>query len=455
MTGLETPILILLIICITAVCVFEFINGFHDTANAVATCIYTHTLPARVAVVWSGIWNFIGLYFSYKVAVALGIIKLLPMQDITGLPITETISVVLALLLSAIVWNLGTWYFGIPCSSSHTLIGAILGVGLAFSWVHRGDGVNWDKAIDIGKSLLISPLFGFSCAIMLMFIIRQIVKNNRKEIFKEPQGNTPPPLGIRISLIITCTLVSFFHGSNDGQKGVGLLLIILLTFMPVKYALNESFDIQKSRVAIENIENGFHAANIHRHDQAIGEAYEHLNKLENPDHSGQERFIVRKKIQNISKAIDEDIDIFNSGSYKKYKNSIETSNATLMGFTDFCPTWVKLLIALCLGIGTMVGYKRIVVTIGEKIGKRHMTYAEGLSAELIAAITIGLSTKFGLPVSTTHVLSSGIAGAMTASKGVKNLQSGTIGNIVLAWVLTLPATIGLSIAFYYFFRLIL
>lgn len=255
MFGLETTLAILFIFCILSVCVFEFANGFHDTANAVATVIYTGSLKPTYAVVWSGFLNFAGLMYSSVIGykVAMGIINLLPLSDLVMLETGESVSLVLGMMLAGIIWNLGTWYLGIPCSSSHTMIGAILGVGLVFYWLHGGEGVNWSKATDIGLSLLISPLFGFSLTILLMYILRRMIKQ-RKSIFSEPAPGSKPPGWIRGILISTCSLVSFFHGSNDGQKGVGLMLIILITFMPLKFALNENFDANASLKALDKID---------------------------------------------------------------------------------------------------------------------------------------------------------------------------------------------------------
>jgi inorganic phosphate transporter, PiT family len=255
MFGLETGIAVLFVACVLAVCIFEFANGFHDTANAVATVIYTGSMKPTYAVVWSGFFNFLGLIisgmFGYKVA--MGIVHLLPLNDMIFLSTGESVSLVLGILLSGICWNIGTWYLGIPCSSSHTLIGSILGAGLVFFWMHGGDGVNWGKASEIGLSLFISPLFGFSVTILLMYILRRIVKT-KKQIFKEPEPGSKPPLWIRAILISTCTLVSFFHGNNDGQKGIGLMMIILITFMPVQFTLAPDFDANKGIRAIEKIE---------------------------------------------------------------------------------------------------------------------------------------------------------------------------------------------------------
>ena len=142
---------------------FEFVNGFHDTANAVATVIYTHSLEPHVAVVWSGAWNFIGVLVSSG-AVAFAIVSLLPVELILQVGSNAGFAMVFALLIAAIIWNLGTWYFGLPASSSHTLVGSIIGVGIAnqlMSGKTGTSGVDWGQATNIGKSLLLSPLVGF------------------------------------------------------------------------------------------------------------------------------------------------------------------------------------------------------------------------------------------------------------------------------------------------------
>lgn len=464
MFGLETGIAVLFIICVAAVCIFEFANGFHDTANAVATVIYTGSLKPTYAVVWSGLWNFIGLFLSsfwgYKVA--MGIVNLLPLNDLVLLSTGESVSLVLGMLLSGILWNIGTWYFGIPCSSSHTLIGSILGGGLVFFWMHGGEGVNWGKASDIGLSLLVSPLFGFSVTILLMYILRRIVKT-KKQIFKEPEPGSKPPMWIRAILITTCTLVSFFHGNNDGQKGIGLMLIILITFMPIQFALNSEFDANASMESLNRIELALSAEN--KTDLLIktAETKESLNALiaanSNPSISSIEKkkatIGVRTSIAKITKKLGTELKNSTFMDSKENAKIVKKEVSFLKNDIEYSPRWVTIMIALCLGLGTMIGWKRIAVTIGEKIGKRHMTYAEGATAELTAAATIGLSSGFGLPVSTTHVLSSGVAGAMTASKGVKNLQPDTIKSIAIAWILTLPVTMILAGGFYYLFQLFL
>lgn len=461
--NLSGGLLVAFILCILAVCIFEFVNGFHDTANAVATVIYTKSLDPIPAVVWSGFVNFLGLMLSsyiFGMGVAGKIASLLPLEAVMSHSTQEAVALVLAAILAAIIWNLGTWYFGIPCSSSHTLIGSLLGVGIAYSFLPHSalSGVNWNEAYKIGYSLLFSPLFGFGMAIALMFLLKSLIKN--KTLFKEPEEGARPPMWVRAILFCTCTLVSFFHGYNDGQKGIGLMLIVLFAFLPAQHALSPNFNkldfAKETTIMAEILER--EAASNYLMERTLKSQADKLREfnayVSTADLTvAKDILSVRKQIgttvKGLNKLLEEPNIISNKEDLAKLKHSIKN----IGNYTSYIPTWVILLIALCLGCGTMIGWKRIVVTIGEKIGKRHMTYAEGASAEIIASITIGLASKFSLPVSTTHVLSSGVAGAMVASKGTKNLQKGTIKNIALAWVLTLPATIILSAGLYLLFRM--
>jgi inorganic phosphate transporter, PiT family len=462
---------------------FEFVNGFHDTANAVATVIYTHSLPAEVAVMWSGLFNFLGVLFSSG-AVAFGIISLLPVELILQVGSSAGFAMVFALLIAAIIWNLGTWYFGLPASSSHTLIGSIIGVGIANAVMRGRDGtsgVDWSKATEIGYALLLSPLVGFVCAAVLLLVLKMLVRN--PALYAAPEGDKAPPLWIRCILILTCTGVSFAHGSNDGQKGMGLIMLILIGTVPTAYALNRA--LPESMVAqfqanseaaskviaakgagysiigdprpavtqyitLRHISEGTFpslAALVKDIGQQV-QQYGSLNKVpadvvgntRNDMYLASEaiRFLMKDKESDLSK---EDIATLNA-----YKGSLDAA-------TKFIPTWVKIAVAIALGLGTMIGWKRIVVTVGEKIGKTHLTYAQGASAELVAAGTIFAADNFGLPVSTTHVLSSGVAGAMAANGS--GLQVATIRNLLMAWVLTLPAAIMLSASLYVLFANVL
>jgi phosphate/sulfate permease len=464
---MTTGLIVLLIICLLLACAFEFVNGFHDTANAVATVIYTNSLKPTVAVVYSGILNFTGV-MTGGIAVAMGIINLLPMEVLLDSNVYHGVAMILALLLSAIIWNLGTWWLGIPASSSHALIGSILGIGIAFYFLPDTGGnglVNWDKVKDTGLALLISPLLGFSAAILMMFLFKRTIKN--EIIYKEPVPGKMPPIWIRMLLWITCGLVSFFHGQNDGQKGVGLIMIILIAMMPGYFAIDEKVNIQSVNANVEHIQQLIIKADTSILSESQLQLY--TNVFVNGTHFNEEtkgkfkpselaltsRFGLRTDIVKITSACEKLIKSGNLSLSQKeivvLKREIKEAKALI----EYAPYWVIIMVSVSLGLGTMVGWKRIVKTVGEKIGKQHMSYAQGASAELVAAGGIGLASAFGLPVSTTHMLSSGIAGSMVAKKGLKNLQKGTIINIALAWVLTIPITVALSCGLFLLFRAVL
>jgi PiT family inorganic phosphate transporter len=451
---------------------FEFVNGFHDTANAVATVIYTHTLEPHLAVLWSGCWNFIGVLVSTG-TVAFGIISLLPVELILQVGGSAGFAMVFALLVAAIIWNLGTWYFGLPSSSSHTLIGSIIGVGLAnqiLSPKSGTSGVDWSQAGNIGKSLLISPVVGFVCAAGLLLLLKFAIPN--KALYKAPEGTKPPPFWIRSLLMLTCTGVSFAHGSNDGQKGMGLIMLILVGTVPTAYALNRAVTpaevqdfIAVSAQAGESL--GHYAAPDVVAGNPRDEVTEYVrSRTLRPDSvpalramvtgvavdlgrykelrsvpADQTRnfrndlYLVGEALRLMQKSHEVTITAADADVLKNYKRHVD-------GATKFIPLWVKISVAIALGLGTMVGWKRIVVTVGEKIGKDHLTYAQGAAAEITAMMTIGAADMFGLPVSTTHVLSSGVAGTMAANHS--GLQMSTMRNLLLAWVLTLPVSILLS-----------
>jgi inorganic phosphate transporter, PiT family len=458
---------------------FEFVNGFHDTANAVATVIYTHSLPAHVAVVWSGFFNFLGVLLSSG-AVAFGIISLLPVELILQVGSSAGFAMVFALLIAAIIWNLGTWYLGLPASSSHTLIGSIIGVGVANALARGMDGtsgVDWTKATEIGYSLLLSPLFGFAAAAILLLLLKFIVRN--PALYRAPEGNAPPPLWIRGILILTCTGVSFAHGSNDGQKGMGLIMLILIGTVPTAYALNRAMPVSQiadfraaSLAAAEVIQKkaaGYNvlgdprpAVTVYVSQRKINEGtypslavlvrdigtqvdqYGSLAKVpaEAVGNTRNDMYLASEALRFLMKDKENDLSKDEVATLNTYKKSLD-------GATKFIPLWVKVAVAIALGLGTMIGWKRIVVTVGEKIGKSHLTYGQGAAAEVVAAGTIGAADMLGLPVSTTHVLSSGVAGTMAANGS--GLQLATIRNIATAWVLTLPAAMMLSGGLYVLF----
>jgi phosphate/sulfate permease len=559
---------LLLIVALLIALGFEFVNGFHDTANAVATVIYTHSLDPNIAVVWSGLCNLCGVLLSSG-AVAFSIITLLPVELILQVSSGAGFAMVFALLIAAILWNLSTWWFGLPASSSHTMVGSIIGVGLANQLmnVHTGtSGVDWEQATKVFKVLLISPIIGFGAAALLLLLSKALIltkwarstavlydANHKKPLwaiptiavtgvigyylmnliaplilglfgpigpaiwqpieyveawqspigmilvmivagiaglyalalfarivivnadvlFTAPKGNTPPPWPIRALLIFTCSGVSFAHGSNDGQKGMGLIMLILIGTVPTAYALNHAvtgggvqqfiaasesagkiLDAHVDKTGLLGADARTEVTDYIRTKQIQPDTVLALRELvEDTSHevalykefkavpAGQQAN-VRNDMYVVSEAIrlmqKNKQPAFTAGENK----TLATYKGTIDKATKFIPTWVKVAVALALGMGTMVGWKRIVVTVGEKIGKEHLTYAQGACAELVAMCTISAADNFGLPVSTTHVLSSGVAGTMAANKS--GLQLSTIRNIAAAWVFTLPAAALLS-----------
>jgi len=462
---------------------FEFVNGFHDTANAVATCIYTHSLEPHVAVVYSGIMNFVGVLLSSG-AVAFSIITLLPVELILKVSKGAGFSMVFALLIAAILWNLATWWRGLPASSSHTMIGSILGVGIANQLMQGNSGtagVDWEQVTKVFKALLISPIVGFVFAALVFLLFKLVAKDPR--LYKAPEGTAPPPFYIRCLLILTCGGVSYAHGSNDGQKGMGLIMLILVGTVPTAYALNHTVDRGQVQTfaAVSTAVAG-----------AVGNYIEPTATLQDPGPE-LERFVSSKNyepgvmlavqqmvtdikneaisygslgnvpadmqanVRNQMYLTSETFRILGKAKGAPQMNDADTKTiAAYKGFLDkstrFIPPWVKVAVALALGLGTMIGWKRIVVTVGEKIGKTHLTYAQGASAELVAMATILAADTYGLPVSTTHVLSSGVAGTMAANRS--GLQMSTLRDIALAWVFTLPVAALLSGCLFWLFNLI-
>jgi PiT family inorganic phosphate transporter len=452
---------------------FEFVNGFHDTANAVATCIYTHSLEPHVAVVYSGCMNFIGVLLSSG-AVAYAIVNLLPVELILKVSSGSGFAMVFALLIAAILWNLATWWRGLPASSSHTMIGSIIGVGVANQLMHGHSGLSGVDMTQVKKvftALLVSPLVGFVMAALLLLVFKLLARDPR--LYKAPEGTAPPPFYIRCLLILTCGGVSYFHGSNDGQKGMGLIMLILVGTVPTAYALNHTVSAKEVQTfAAVSTQTAGALGNYASPTSTIGDAESTLTNFIN----------TKKYDPGVILALQQEVnDIRNeavgygslagvpAGMQSNVRNQMYLTSATLSLLpkaagapkisaqdaavlsnykkfldksTKFIPTWVKVAVALALGLGTMIGWKRIVVTVGEKIGKTHLTYAQGAAAEITAMITIGLADGYGLPVSTTHVLSSGVAGTMAANKS--GLQMSTIRDIALAWIFRLPAAALLS-----------
>ncbi len=481
-TTTSTWAYVLLGVALLIALAFEFVNGFHDTANAVATVIYTHSLEPNLAVVWSGLCNLTGVLTSAG-AVAFTIITLLPVELILKVSSGAGFAMVFALLIAAILWNLGTWYLGLPASSTHTMTGSIIGVGVANQLMSNSasgtSGVDWEQATKVFKVLLVSPLVGFGAAAILFLIAKMTIKY--PELYEAPKDDTPPPFPIRALLVLTCTLVSFFHGSNDGQKGMGLIMLILIGTVPTAYALNHAVtahDIQDfiaaSEQAVSVVDRYVDKNAIMSGDprseltdylrtkkmapSTMTALRENIKDLEGEvkaygDYKNvpanqqtnvrNDMYVTSEALRLMAKTKNPAFSADQSAALNNYKGKVDKA-------TKFIPSWVKVAVALALGMGTMVGWKRIVVTVGEKIGKEHLTYAQGATAEMVAAATIFLADNFGLPVSTTHVLSSGVAGTMAANRS--GLQLSTIRNIAAAWVFTLPAAALLSGVLFVIFR---
>jgi PiT family inorganic phosphate transporter len=482
--GLATGALVLLGLALLIALGFEFVNGFHDTANAVATVIYTHSLPPLVAVVWSGFFNFLGVLTSSG-AVAFSVVTLLPVELILQVGSGAGYAMIFALLIAAVIWNLGTWAMGLPNSSSHALIGSIIGVGLANQIMAPAgsstSGVEWKQAVGVLEGLLLSPVLGFALAAALLLCMRAVIRNPR--LYAAPEGKTPPPPMIRGLLVLTCTGVSFFHGSNDGQKGMGLIMLILIGAAPTAYALNRAIPNSSTPAFVEVTQQARQVFLAHAGDAApppdaaaardrVGEALK-SQEVNRPEvfaamavltadvgrqvrNYGAIRAVPAEATQNVRNDMylaSDAIRILGArpdGFNEAEVAQIQSLRSGLDNGIKFIPTWVKISVALVLGLGTMVGWKRIVMTVGEKIGRTHLNYAQGASAEIVAMATIGLADGFGLPVSTTHVLSSGVAGTMAASGS--GLQWGTMRSMVLAWVLTLPAAMLIAGSLYILLR---
>ncbi|HTD55169.1 MAG TPA: inorganic phosphate transporter [Silvibacterium sp.] len=459
---------------------FEFVNGFHDTANAVATVIYTHTLEPHAAVVWSGLWNLIGVLTSTG-GVAFSIVSLLPVELILQVGRGAGFAMVFSLLIAAIIWNLSTWWLGLPASSSHTLVGSIIGVGVANQLMNPRtgtSGVDWAQAANVFKVLLISPIVGFVCAALLLLLLKLLVK--KPELYQSPKGDTPPPFWIRGLLVLTCTGVSFGHGSNDGQKGMGLIMLILIGTVPTAYALNHAIGYSQVQDFAAVSQQAANVLSTYVSPEAVmGDARSDLtdyirSKQFTPNTMLAARQMAleiqhevveykalasipadqQQNVRNDMYVESEALRLMAKSGNPKFTSA---ENAVLANYkkhldlsTKFIPPWVKVAVALALGLGTMVGWKRIVVTVGERIGKEHLTYAQGASAEIVAACTIIAADQFKMPVSTTHVLSSGVAGTMLANGS--GLQLSTIRNIALAWIFTLPAAALLAAGIFWVMR---
>lgn len=453
--GLSVGHFFLLVLALGIVFMFEFVNGFHDTANAVATVIYTNSMRPIPAVIWSGLCNFCGVYLG-GIAVAFSIVHLLPVDMLVNINTNAGLAMVLALLISAITWNIGTWYLSLPASSSHSLIGAILGVGLTnglLAGESFGAGLNWHKALEVGLVLLLSPVLGFCLAGILLLVSRKLLPNPK--LYTAPENGTPPPFWLRSILFLTCTGVSVVHGSNDGQKGVGMVMLILIGLLPAQYALNLQHDanqiarVVEAAVEVDDLlaeqgvlraEQGLAIYDPRLHSGSVREILAGRKSFQ--EVPADKRWQVRTALLHLDHHAQERMKAVGTEMPEVQRKQLSKLRKELAAATEYAPSWVLMAVAVSLGLGTTIGWKRIVVTVGERIGKSHLTYAQGGIAEMVAMSTIGLAVFGGLPVSTTHVLSSAVAGTMAANRSGVDQQ--TVRKIALAWLLTLPATMLMS-----------
>ena len=487
--GLDLHTGLLLLLALAFVLFYEAINGFHDTANAVATVIYTRAMRSQLAVIMAALFNFFGVLLG-GLSVAYAIVHMLPTDLLLNMGSSHGLAMVFSMLLAAIIWNLGTWYFGLPASSSHTLIGAIIGIGLTnalMTGTSVVDALKIPKVIGIFASLIVSPIVGLVVAGGLIFILRRYWSGTKKRARihltpaerEKKDGKKKPPFWTRIALIISAIGVAFSHGANDGQKGIGLVMLVLIGVAPAGFVVNmnaSGYEITRTRDAINNVETYFqqhpdllkkvtgvdqlipspeavtttpnefhcHPANtlnaLNRAKSMLGNNIESYDKL-----SIDQRSQLRRIMLCISDTTDKVTKL--PGVSADDQRLLKKLKTDMLSTIEYAPIWIIMAVALALGIGTMIGWRRVATTIGEKIGKKGMTYAQGMSAQMTAAVSIGLASYTGMPVSTTHVLSSSVAGTMVVDGG--GLQRKTVTSILMAWVFTLPAAILLSGTLYW------
>ncbi len=489
--NITTLTMILLFISLAIALFYEMVNGFHDTANAVAMIIYTNSMKAGYSVIMAGIMNFLGVILG-GIGVAYVIVHLLPLDIMVSSDQTATLIMIFSLLIAALVWNFGTWYFGLPVSSSHSLIGSLVGVSVAFGMMNGfsfSQSVNWPVVYKILTALAVAPLGGFIIAYIFMKLSRVLIKHPK--YFRTPYTSEDgtkkkkPNFWMRTGIIATGAGVSFAHGSNDGQKGIGLVMIILIGILPTYYSLNmeaHQYKIMQVRDSASNlakfyqdnndtltklldekkvisalkVQSQIAECNINQVYNTTLEIATKLDGLKSySELSSDDRWNIHNAVlcsdnffQQVEKAY-KSID-------KDKSDYIADQRKQILPSTEYVPYWVIIAVAFMIGIGTMIGYRRVVHTIGEKIGSKPINHMQGAVSQAMAMITILLANFAHAPVSTTHIVSSSVAGTMVAEPD-GTVQSKTIKTILLAWVFTLPVTAGMSAGIYillsYIFKL--
>ncbi|RFU45215.1 anion permease [Paraburkholderia sp. DHOC27] len=457
----STVVVAMLVICLVMVLAFEATNGFHDSSNAVATVIYTQSLKPAQAVVWSGLMNFIGVMVG-GISVAYALVEILPPDVLTPPDGAPAVPMLVSIFAAALFWNILTWAFAIPNSSSHCIIGSLIGVAAADALLKARSvtqGVDWKQIVTVLKGLAVSPILGLVFAGGMYAILRLVVR--RGHLFEAPKEGEPPAWWLRGLLILTCTTVSFSHGTNDGQKSIGLIMLTIIGLLPAAYALNPEASNQMTQLsqnaaaAIPLIQRygddvkdeALKSATLLQHagPQLATEAQELKDKQEADPQQSVVRPQLRGAVYDVLSELKHVGEV--SGASAADKAQASDLLKKMAPPVQYAPWWVRVLSALCLGIGTMIGYKRVVRTLGERLGRQHMTPGQGLSAELVGSVLIGTAGFTGLPVSTTHIITSGIAGTMIA--GGQGVQGGVLTRIALTWIVTLPVTIFLSACLFY------
>ena len=457
--GLDIYTGLLLLLALAFVLFYEAINGFHDTANAVATVIYTRAMQPQLAVVMAAFFNFFGVLLG-GLSVAYAIVHMLPTDLLLNMGSTHGLAMVFSMLLAAIIWNLGTWFFGLPASSSHTLIGAIIGIGLTNALLTGSsvmDALNLREVTKIFSSLIVSPIVGLVIAGGLIFLLRRYWSGTKKrdrihripEDRKKKKGKRKPPFWTRIALIVSAAGVAFSHGANDGQKGIGLVMLVLVGIAPAGFVVNmnaSGYEITRTRDAVSNFEHylqqhpelpqkliamepplpaastdGAQVTEFHCHPANTFDAIARVKTMLPGNMESYEPLSVsqRSQLRRIMLCISDTSAKLAKlpGVSKEDQNLLKKLRSDMLSTIEYAPVWIIMAVALALGIGTMIGWRRVAMTIGEKIGKRGMTYAQGMAAQMTAAVSIGLASYIGMPVSTTHVLSSAVAGTMVVDGG--------------------------------------
>ncbi|XBC37663.1 MAG: inorganic phosphate transporter [Buchnera aphidicola (Meitanaphis microgallis)] len=477
--------ILLIVLAFSIVLSYEIINGFHDSANSIATVIYTHALSSELAVVTSGIFNFLGVVFG-GLSVAYAIVHLISIDLLLNINSIYGLKAIFSILFSAILWNLCTWFFYLPTSSSHTLIGAIVGIDIAYAICNHCsiiDALNFNKLLNVLLSLIISPILGLIIAGILVYVLKCFWKvskegyciNTTPKIYEKYSENIYPPYLVRIILILSSIGVSYSHGANDGQKGIGLIMLVLVCIFPSEYFVNlnaSQYDINQTKQSISHLEKYYKNNKSNLKDSINIFATHTVNtklmfspkffdkRLLNIFHSIQEllKNVFSYKDLNVHQRcelrrsllyVTEFIEIINQNSMitSNEKHFLNNLKKNLSCTIEYAPIWIIMLVALSLSIGSMIGWRRIAITFGEKIGNKDITYAQAISSQLTAAASIGTASYTGIPVSTTHIVSSSIAGAILVNGD--GIQTRTIKNIVIAWILTFPVSIILSGSLYW------